>query len=39
MAGADEEGAARLKWWAEKYVDNAAYCLKHKINEGGPVPN
>jgi carbonic anhydrase/acetyltransferase-like protein (isoleucine patch superfamily) len=23
---------AGLKWWAEKYVDNAAYCLKHKIN-------
>lgn len=26
---------AGLKWWAEKYVDNAAYCLKHKINVGG----
>ena len=23
---------AGLKWWAEKYVDNGAYCLKHKIN-------
>jgi len=22
---------AGLKWWAEKYVANAAYCLKHKI--------
>jgi carbonic anhydrase/acetyltransferase-like protein (isoleucine patch superfamily) len=21
-----------LKWWAEKYVDNGAYCLKNKIN-------
>ncbi len=21
-----------LKRWAEKYVDNGAYCLKHKIN-------
>ena len=21
---------AGLKWWAEKYVANAAYCLKHK---------
>ena len=21
-----------LKWWAQKYVDNSAYCLKHKIN-------
>jgi hypothetical protein len=26
-----------LKWWAEKYVDNGAYCLKHKINVGGPI--
>jgi carbonic anhydrase/acetyltransferase-like protein (isoleucine patch superfamily) len=25
-----------LKWWAEHYVDNAAYCLKHKINMGKP---
>jgi carbonic anhydrase/acetyltransferase-like protein (isoleucine patch superfamily) len=23
---------AGLKWWAEKYVDNGAYCLKHGIN-------
>ena len=30
---------AGLKWWAEKYVDNAAYCLKHKINVGGPLPS
>jgi carbonic anhydrase/acetyltransferase-like protein (isoleucine patch superfamily) len=28
-----------LKWWAQKYVDNAAYCLKHKINVGGPMTN
>ncbi len=21
---------AGLKWWAQKYVDNSAYCLKHK---------
>ena len=28
---------AGLKWWAEKYVDNSAYCLKHKINAGGPL--
>jgi len=28
---------ARLKWWAEKYVDNSAYCLKHGINVGGPL--
>ena len=27
---------AGLKWRAEHYVDNAAYCLKHKINAGGP---
>ncbi len=26
-----------LKWWAEKYVDNSAYCLKHKINVGAPL--
>ena len=26
-----------LKWWAEKYVDGAAYCLKHKINLGAVV--
>jgi gamma-carbonic anhydrase len=28
---------AKLKWWAQKYVDNAAYCLKHKLNVGGPM--
>ena len=28
---------AGLKWWAEKYVDNGAYCLKHGINVGGPM--
>ena len=22
---------AGLKWWAQKYLDNTAYCLKHKI--------
>ena len=27
-----KEERAGLKWWAEKYVDNGAYCLKHKIN-------
>jgi carbonic anhydrase/acetyltransferase-like protein (isoleucine patch superfamily) len=30
---------AGLKWWAEKYVDNAAYCLKHNINVGRPIPS
>jgi carbonic anhydrase/acetyltransferase-like protein (isoleucine patch superfamily) len=28
---------AGLKWWAQKYVDNAAYCLKYGINVGGPM--
>jgi carbonic anhydrase/acetyltransferase-like protein (isoleucine patch superfamily) len=27
---------AGLKLWAKHYVDNAAYCLKHKINVGAP---
>ena len=26
---------AGLKWWAEKYVDNGAYCLKQGINVHG----
>jgi carbonic anhydrase/acetyltransferase-like protein (isoleucine patch superfamily) len=26
-----------LRGWAEKYVQNAAYCLKHKINLGAPL--
>ena len=30
---------AKLKWWAQKYVDNGAYCLKHKINIGTPLPS
>jgi gamma-carbonic anhydrase len=29
---------AGLKCWATKYVTNAAYCLKHGINVGGPLP-
>ena len=28
---------ADLKPWAQKYVDNAAYCLKHNLNVGGPL--
>lgn len=32
---ADER--AGLKWWAQKYVDNGAYCLKHNINVGKPL--
>ncbi len=32
------EERAGLKWWAQKYVDNGAYCLKHGISIGGPLP-
>ena len=28
-----------LKLWAEKYVQNAAYCLKHSINVTRPLPS
>jgi len=28
-----------LKYWATKYVANAAYCLKHGINVSGPLPS
>ncbi len=31
------EERAGLKWWAQKYVDNGAYCLKHGINMGKPL--
>jgi carbonic anhydrase/acetyltransferase-like protein (isoleucine patch superfamily) len=30
---------AGLKWWAEKYVHNGAYCLKHRISVGAPLPS
>jgi carbonic anhydrase/acetyltransferase-like protein (isoleucine patch superfamily) len=33
-----KEERAGLKWWAQKYVDNGAYCLKHAINVGRPLP-
>jgi carbonic anhydrase/acetyltransferase-like protein (isoleucine patch superfamily) len=33
-----KEERAGLKWWAQKYVDNGAYCLKHGIGIGGPLP-
>jgi gamma-carbonic anhydrase len=33
------EERAGLKAWATKYVNNAAYCLKHGINVGGPMPS
>ena len=28
-----------LKGWAEKYVENSAYCLKHGISVSGPLPS
>ena len=28
---------AGLKWWAQKYVDNGAYCLRHGIGVGAPM--
>ena len=28
---------AGLKYWAEKYVANAAYCLQHNLNVGAPL--
>lgn len=28
---------AGLKYWADKYVANGAYCLKHGINVGAPL--
>ena len=31
------EERAGLKHWAEKYVANGAYCLKHQLNIGGPL--
>lgn len=34
IAQADRD---QLKKWAEKYVANAAYCLRHGINVGGPL--
>ncbi len=32
-----KEERAGLKWWAQKYVDNGAYCLKRGINIGAPL--
>ena len=32
-----EEERADLKPWAQKYVDNSAYCLKHNLNVGVPL--
>ena len=33
------EERQQLRSWAEKYVGNAAYCLQHGINVGGPLPS
>jgi len=33
-----DEEVAGLKVWAQKYVDNANYCLKHNLNVGAPLP-
>jgi carbonic anhydrase/acetyltransferase-like protein (isoleucine patch superfamily) len=32
-----EAERADLKPWAQKYVDNAAYCLNHNLNVGAPL--
>ena len=32
-----KEERTGLKWWAQKYVDNGAYCLKHNIGVGAPL--
>jgi carbonic anhydrase/acetyltransferase-like protein (isoleucine patch superfamily) len=32
------EQRAGLRAWAEKYVANAAYCLRNGINIGAPMP-
>ena len=32
------EERAGLKYWAEKYATNAAYCLEHSLNVGRPLP-
>lgn len=36
LSGDERKG---LKYWAEKYVRNAAYCLEHGINVSGPLPS
>ena len=33
------EERALLKGWADKYVTNAAFCLKHRINVSAPLPH
>ena len=34
-----DQERSELKYWAEKYVHNAAYCLRHGINLGSPLPS
>jgi carbonic anhydrase/acetyltransferase-like protein (isoleucine patch superfamily) len=33
------EERSGLKYWADKYVAYAAYCVAHKINIGAPLPS
>jgi carbonic anhydrase/acetyltransferase-like protein (isoleucine patch superfamily) len=33
-----QEERSGLKRWAERYVTNSAYCLKHQLNVGAPLP-
>ena len=33
------EERAGLRHWADKYVTNGAYCLRHQINVGRPLPS
>jgi carbonic anhydrase/acetyltransferase-like protein (isoleucine patch superfamily) len=33
-----DQQRSELRYWAEKYVHNAAYCLRHGINVGAPFP-
>jgi carbonic anhydrase/acetyltransferase-like protein (isoleucine patch superfamily) len=34
-----KEERSGLRYWADKYVANSAYCLKHNINIGAPLPS
>jgi carbonic anhydrase/acetyltransferase-like protein (isoleucine patch superfamily) len=35
----NEKERSELKYWAGKYVHNAAYCLEHGLNLGAPLPS
>ncbi len=39
MRKLSKEERSKLKWWAQHYVDNAAYCLENGINVGEPLPS